>query len=127
MLSNLVTLFGAACPEGSFFGLPTWYHYLNVAGKMEMNGTTKRCEFSNSFTIPDLALVGMSLLDIALRLAGLIAVGFVIWGGLQYVTSQGEPENSKKARQTIINALVGMVIALAATGFVGFIGARIGQ
>lgn len=121
---ELFSLFAAKCAEKTFFTLPVWYRYLNEAGKMEeVNG---RCEFVSTFSFPgDLALVGLGLLDISLRLAGLVAVGFVVYGGFQLLTSQGDPEGIKHGRQTITNALIGLVIALLATALVAFVGTRI--
>lgn len=118
---ELFTFFAAKCDgSNTFFGLPAWYKYLKM---QEVSG---RCQLVDSFAFPnDLALVALALLEIALRLAGLVAIGFVIYGGFQFVTSQGDPEASKHARQTIINAVIGLIIALFATAFVAFIGTRL--
>ena len=50
---------------------------------------------------------------------------FVMVGGARYITSQGEPENIKAAQQTILNAIIGGIIALLASGIVAFIGRTI--
>lgn len=114
-------LVAAACDPGKlWFGLPVWYKYLN------MTTVNDRCQLADSFAFPaDLALVALAVLEIVLRLAGLVAIAFVIYGGIQFVTSQGEPEAAKHARQTIINALIGLLIALFATTLVAFVGTRL--
>ena len=132
MILNALSSFAAACVERTFLGLPVWYHYLNDGNRMQdivsvdQNGATvHHCEFMN-FTFPgDAALIALGLLDIALRLAGLVAVGYVVYGGFKFVTSQGDPEGIKSARQTITNALIGLVIALLATTLVAFVGTRL--
>lgn len=125
MMTEMLSIFAAKCAEKTFLGLPVWYRYLNDGVKMQQDANG-RCEFVAGFSFPaDLALVGLGLLDIALRLAGLVAVGFVVYGGFQLVTSQGDPEGIKHGRQTIINALIGLVIALLATAIVAFVGSRI--
>ena len=53
-----------------------------------------------------------NLATIAVSLAALIAVAFVIVGGFLFVLSSGEPEKATNARKTIINALIGLVIAI---------------
>ena len=79
-----------------------------------------------NFNFPgDITLIVMAVLDMALRLAGLVAVGFVIYGAIQYVTSRGEPDGVKNAQNTVINALVGLTIAILAAGVVRFVGNRI--
>ncbi|HSX29893.1 MAG TPA: hypothetical protein VLE73_05025 [Candidatus Saccharimonadales bacterium] len=120
-------LFAATgCDQHEFFGLPTWYKYLVAAGKMAPD-PGGGCSFVAGVSPPDFALVGLALVDIALRLAGLIAVAYVIWGGIQYVTSQGEPDRATRARGTIVNALIGLTIALIATGLVSFVGTQVGK
>lgn len=123
-IEPFLTMFAAGCQQHAFFILPTWYKYLIIANKMEVVGD--RCTTVRTFEVADIALILLAVLDIALRLAGLVAVGFVVWGGIKLITSQGDAENSKRARQTITNALIGLVIALFATTFVAFIGTRLG-
>ncbi|HLC43637.1 MAG TPA: hypothetical protein VJK08_00705, partial [Patescibacteria group bacterium] len=43
-------------------------------------------------------------------IAGIIAFMFLIYGGFLYLTAAGNPESSKKGGQTIINAIIGLVI-----------------
>lgn len=124
MLQAFLSNFAAACGSPpNFFSFPTWYKYLKTVD----DPITKTCEIAvDSFGIKDFSLIGLALADIALRIAGLVAVGYIIYGGLQFIYAQGETDKTKKARQTIINALIGLVIALLSTGIVAFIGARIG-
>lgn len=112
--------------SGSFLGFPTWYKYLEFGTD---SGTGDPCAIigprhSNTREI-DMAkaagYVAIAVVEILLRIAAIVAVGFVMYGGFRYITSQGEPENTKSARQMIINSLIGLVIALIATGLVTFI------
>lgn len=64
----------------------------------------------------------MAIIELLLRISGLIAVGFIIFGSIQYITSQGSPDSLKGAKSTITNAIVGLVIAMVATGFIQFLG-----
>ena len=109
------------CYSNTFLAFPRWYEYLDV----DRNNSTGVCQVVNLKLPADLTLIVMAILDMALYLAGLVAVGFVIYGAIQYVTSRGEPEGVRDAQSTIINALIGLVIALIATGVVHFIGSQI--
>lgn len=109
--------------SGSFFGIPHWYQYLPSS------------DFNNNCQITNFTLLGpqsgfiyvaLALIEILLFLAGMIAVGYVIYGGIQYVASQGEADKTSSAKQTIENALVGMVIAMTAIAIVSFIGNALG-
>jgi len=113
-MNIITTQFAAACQGGSFIGLPKWYKYLN-------------CGPGNSPQLNDINnvwLIGAAVIEILVRLGALIAIGFVIYGGIQYVISQGEPDKLSKARHAIQDALIGLVIAVAATIVITFIAGR---
>lgn len=46
----------------------------------------------------------------AIGIAGLVAAVFVVYGGIAYITSAGDPSKLQKAKQTIIYALIGLAI-----------------
>ena len=48
-------------------------------------------------------------------LASLVCVLFLVVGGFQYMTSNGRPENLERAKKIIKNAVIGLVIVLAAS------------
>jgi ABC-type Fe3+ transport system permease subunit len=114
----------AQCNKGSFFGFPRWYKYLDV--QYITVGDSKSCQVVDFKFPDDIMLILLAVLDILLRLGGLVALGFMIYGAIQYLTSQGEPDAAKKAQSTIINALIGMVICIFAASIVAFIGNRLG-
>jgi hypothetical protein len=129
LLSPLVQNFAVDCTSRPrFFGLVPWYEYLDMTAKTDALGrvSCKPEAFQTLGGDSSFLLIGLAMLDNMVRLAALVAVGFVIWGGIQYITSQGAPDSTKQAQQTIINALIGLVIALLAAAIVTFIGNRIG-
>ena len=50
-----------------------------------------------------------------------VAAIFLVIAGFMWVTAGGNPEQTTKARQMLINALIGMAIALAAQGLITII------
>lgn len=58
-------------------------------------------------------LVG-SLITVAFIVAALIALGFLIFGGIKWITSGGDKTGVETARNTIVAALVGLVIVFLA-------------
>jgi len=122
----------AACSEPTLFGIPPWYHYLNAAGLMELDPNTGHCEilrYSNGtgkFGITDFSLVGLGVVDILLRLAAFVAIGYVIFGGFTFITAQGSPDGVKRAQSTIYNALIGLGISIASIGAVSFLANSLG-
>lgn len=115
--------FAAGCsagPGSSFLKFfPTWYEYLDI------NPDT--CEVQ-SFEVPgDIWKIALAAVAILLRIAGLVAVGYTIFGGFKYVLSRGNPSEAAKARQTIIDAMIGIAIASIATVLVAFLGRTLTQ
>lgn len=110
-----------ACPnvQTSFFGIPTWYKYLEVGDNCAV-----KIDFTNNPN--QIWLIALAIADMLLRIAGLVAVFFVIYGGYRYITSQFDPEGTKNARDTILNALIGLAVAVLATALVNFVGRTIG-
>jgi hypothetical protein len=114
--------FAMDCTPHKFFGLPTWYEYLPKP-------QPPNCEISfdaKSDLTKNIILVALAILKILLILAGIIAVFMVVMGGFKYVTSQGEPEKVGGAKNTLLNAVVGAMIAILATQVVGYIAFRFG-
>jgi len=104
--------------DSSFLGFPTWYRGLCKKGTDEIEDFADKEPSTLIFTI------ALNVLDILLRVVGLLAVGFVVWGGVQYVISNGEPDKAKKALDTILKAGIGMAIAMMSAIIVGFVVAR---
>lgn len=117
---------GASC-NTSFMGLKTWYAYIP---KTEIDSTT--CTVSENMTILPtstskgiLPYAALAIVDDLLRITAVIAVAFVITGGVRYATSQGEPGEVKNALSTIINALIGLATAMVAAAVVSYIGNKL--
>ena len=53
-----------------------------------------------------------NIVNIALPLAGLAAVILLIVGGYKMITSQGNPDKLKDAKDMITNAIIGLVFIL---------------
>ncbi len=111
--------------------IPKWYKYLPY----EPKGAPSRCAINIDFAqdgFRALLPAGLAVMEIMLAIAGLVAVGFVIYGGFQYVLSQGDtgggnnPGKVANAKNTILNALIGTVVVLIASASVSFIGNRLG-
>jgi fumarate reductase subunit D len=65
------------------------------------------------------------VMQFVFALIGAISLIVIIVAGLRFSMSQGEPQNSNKARNAIIYAAVGLVIAISATIIVDFVVLRV--
>ena len=66
-------------------------------------------------------------LNIFSSIVGIIAVVMIIVGGVKYITSQGESANITSAKNTILYALVGLVVVALAQVIVRFVLGRFVQ
>ncbi|MBI2621396.1 MAG: hypothetical protein HYW63_01965 [Candidatus Levybacteria bacterium] len=61
------------------------------------------------------------LVTLAFILAVLIALAFLIWGGIRWILSGGDKTKVEEARGTIVAALVGLVIVFLAFFIINFV------
>ena len=125
----LFNSFAAACGKPTFLGvLQPWYQYLTLSQDKLGNCNITNFDGSSNSVLgahSPILLIALAVLEDLVRIAALVAVGFVVWGGIQYVVSQGAPDATKKAQSTIINALIGLTIALLAASIVAYIGGQL--
>lgn len=133
------------CGGGSFFGFPMWYKYLSppVDGSGKLLNI-KGDVFDPNANVPvnctpvlsginDFWLIGLAVVEILLRVAVLVAIFFVMFGGFKYVAARGQdgsggtPDKLNTAKLTIYDALTGLVIAIVASAVVSYIAGRFSQ
>jgi hypothetical protein len=54
-------------------------------------------------------------------LVGVIALGYIVYGGFLYITAHGDSGQVDSAKTTIINAIIGIVIIGVAAALVNFV------
>ena len=64
--------------------------------------------------VPQVQSFIQSVIKVLAGLAGLIATGFFVWGGFNYIISSGNPEHLGKAKRTIFFSAIGLSITIAA-------------
>jgi hypothetical protein len=90
------------------------------------NPTSELCKgyTSGSNTVDDNANpvinVIKAIINILLYAAGVLSVIFVMFGGFKYITSAGDPQKAASGRQTLLYALVGLVVVAIAVPLVSF-------
>ena len=73
----------------------------------------------------DLPTVIQNILNAIIGVAGVVSVVFIVIGGIQYITSTGDPGKTKKAKDTILYALIGLIICALSFAIVNFTISRI--
>ncbi len=74
----------------------------------------KACLDNGVATLNCIPAVFLNILNALLMFAGLTALALIIFSGYKYIHSGGDPKNLESARNTIIFALVGLIVVLFA-------------
>jgi len=114
----------ANCNEG-FLGFPAWYRGMvttdglcNIKSPSALNtpGVTPEDGLSKFIWT-----IGLNIVEMALVAVAYISGFYFIYGGFLFIVSQGKPEGAAKARSTLLDSLIGLIISLAAITIVNFI------
>ena len=80
--------------------------------------TAKVAGFGNPKSIPE--IIG-ALIGVVLSFLGIIFLSLVIYGGFLWMTSQGNEEKVLKAKKTLTEATIGLIIIMSAYSITYFV------
>jgi len=109
-----LTQFSAACKQSAnqrILLFPAWYEGLECDAKGHPTANE----------LNDLWIIALNIIEWFIIAAAYLAVAFIIWGGFKYIKSRGEPGKLAEAKLAILQAVVGLGIALASVAIVEFI------
>lgn len=94
------------------------------------NGESKEIVAPSNIPTGGLSGDGGKILKLSLEwlliAAVLLSLGFIIYGGLNYIMSQGDKTKLESARKTIIFAVVGLIVILLSFFVINLIGSALG-
>lgn len=121
---TVITDPGAAQPCNQYLlTFPAWYRGIANDGDCSIKSPT---EVGNGTIGNFIWTIALNIIEILLNLVGYAAVGFIIYGGYKYMISAGSPDGMVAARKTILNAVIGLAISIAAVAIVRTISIGIG-
>lgn len=115
------TTFAATACNDRLLTFPTWYNGL----------TNSKCEITAPTGAGSTGLnkfiwtIALNIVEIILQLVAYITVGFIIVGGYKYMISAGSSDGMVKARKTITNAIVGLLLSMLSVLIVNIISGAI--
>lgn len=74
----------------------------------------KQCAPGSITCVDSLSDLLLLIIKDLLFFAGIVAVLFVIIGGFWYITAQGNEEQAEKGRNTLVNAIIGIIVVTMA-------------
>ena len=79
---------------------------------------------STAFAAPDLSKVqnfSTNVIQVLVTIAGLLAAGFFVMGGIGYITSSGNPENLDRSKKILVYSSIGLAICIGALVLSGIV------
>lgn len=65
-----------------------------------------------------------NIIGILISFAGVVAIVFIIIGGIKYATSFGNPQTMESAKQTLLWSIIGLVIVVCSYAILRFVWIR---
>jgi len=107
-----------SCEKG-IMGLPTWFRGLS---KIDSTG---ECAIMSPADAGGLSSfiwkIVLNLIEIALVVVSWIAIFFILYGGFLFIAGGGNAAQVEKARKSIFNAVIGLIIALGSIAITNLI------
>lgn len=73
----------------------------------------------------DIGVVMSNIIKIVIAVIGIVAVIVIIISGVTFLTSQGDPAKVKRAKDTILYAVLGLILSVLAYTIVNFVSGAI--
>ncbi len=98
--------------EKHFMGLRAWYDGLVDPATCEIEYPGQGDEEAIKEFVWTAVL---NVISMVLGIMGYLAIGFVIFGGIQYMIGQGDPVKVAKGKKTITNSVIGLIVVMSAS------------
>lgn len=107
--------------KGMILTLKPWYY-----GLTEADCSIKSPGGSEDSQKAFVTRIVLTIVEDLLQVAAYITIGYIIYGGFIYLTSGGSSDRAARGMKTVMNAAIGLVIAMASIGLVNFIAGYLG-
>jgi hypothetical protein len=97
----------AACSE-RLITFPAWYKGLLNPSTCQVESPGGDATSLNKF----IWTIALNIIEMILQLVAYITVAYIIVGGYKYMTSAGSSDGMVKARKTITNAVIGLLLSI---------------
>jgi hypothetical protein len=92
-------------------------HAVNVFDQCKTNSSSAVCKAKND----NATNIAKTVVNLLLTVLGIISIIMIVIGGIRYTTSGGDAAGIKNARDTIIYAVVGLIVAILSFSIVNFV------
>ncbi len=122
---SLVTVLAFAVPLTASAAAPTLSIANNLCGGANLDATSAKAACNEGEAETKVTGLIAGIINIFSLVVGAISVIMIIIGGLKYITSGGDSGNVSGAKNTILYAVVGLVVVALAQIIVRFVLGRL--
>lgn len=79
------------------------------------------CNLPADLPTKDVPTTAQTIINVLVSAVGIVAVAVIVIGGILYVTSTGDAAKAKRAQNTILYGVVGLIVAVLAYAIVNFV------
>lgn len=97
-----------------------------VEANGKSTGSSSICGAGDSEKGDDFNTIAKNIINTLLYVVGIVAVVMIIIGGIRYASSNGDSSSIQGAKNTILYAVIGLIVAIMAFAIVNFVVGRFG-
>lgn len=110
-----MTLPGIASAQGQF-GFPQSGGDASIINRLQQ--FLRPIEPTGPF---DLGQFFITIFNYLILIAGVLAIFYLIWAGIQYITASTDEDKAKKAKTGIFNAIIGIVVIILSYAIISWV------
>jgi len=119
IVSPQVSSVAARGCEDKFLGIPPWYRGLTANAYPDC---TMKSPSSSGMTLQSyIWAIVLNVIEMAVVAVAYVSAFFILYGGFQFITGGSSPDTVTKARKTITNAVIGLIIAMGSIAIINLI------
>ncbi len=111
------TAMAAKCEDTYFLTIPAWYNGL-ITPDSQGNCNISQPGTGEAGLNQFIWKIVLNVTEILLHLVGYLTAGFIIYGGFRYMLAAGSADGMSKAKTTIVNAVIGLVLSILSIAIV---------
>lgn len=108
------------CESRALLGLPVWFRGLAIKDGAGQCAVVSPADVDGGLAA-FIWKIALNVIEMGMIIAGYVALFFILYGGFLFLTNGANPSAMEKARTTIINAVIGLAIALGSIAILNLI------
>jgi type IV secretion system pilin len=112
------TTFAASSCSSTLLTFPAWYQGLQRPDCSIKSPSELKTNADPTGLSTFIWKIVLNIIELLLQLTGYVSVVFIMVGGFKLLTGTGTPDTVAKARTTILNAVIGLIISIFSVAIV---------